>query len=171
MYKFKILTNIQETDENLDNSKFFGSPVFPENFLENNNLENDFFFFMLNLNEYQNSLFPQNGFLYFFLNLDHNPCTPKVIYTTDELVEVYDNINEDFNMEDSNALFIEKCDESNNALFLEKESTVILLQIDLDFVPLSFPRFNKTSGKIVFEISKEALTKKDFSCVSLKFEK
>lgn len=171
MYKFKILTNTQETDENLDNSKFFGSPVFPDKFLEKNNLENDFFFFVLNLNEYQNSVFPQNGFLYFFLNLDHNPCTPKVIYTTDELIEVYDNINEDFNMEDSNALFIEKSNDSNNALFLEKESTVVLLQIDLDCVPVSFPRFNKTSGKILFELLKEDVVKKDFSRVTLKFEK
>lgn len=170
MYKFKLLEDILENDENIENSKFFGSPVFPENFLENNNVENDFFLLQLNLKEFEEKILPADGYLYFFLDLSTARPKPKVFYTNLELVEIYEDINEDFNMESSKALFIKKDDNTNNLLFENKNDEFILLQINVDDVPLSFPRFNLTHGLIKFIIKKDDLKIMNFLNVSLQLE-
>lgn len=170
MHKFKLLEDILENDENIENSKFFGSPVFPENFLENNNVENDFFLLQLNLKEYEDKILPVDGYLYFFLDLSTVRPKPKVFYTSQELVEIYEDINEDFNMESSKALFIKKDDNTNNLLFENKNDEFILLQINVDDVPLSFPRFNLTHGLIKFIIKNDDLKKMNFSNVLLQLE-
>lgn len=173
MLHFKILTNIEETDENIEQSKFFGSPIFPEKFLEENGVENDFFFLQINLKDlnYFNGLLPSEGMLYFFLDIKDNPLKPKVFYKKDELVEIYEDINEDFNMANYKAMFLIKSDESSNVILEDKDDNIItLLKINLEEVPQDFPKFNQTKGNVKFLIEKEKLEKLDFSQVTIKFE-
>lgn len=173
MLHFEIINNVEENDENIEQTKFFGSPIFPEKFLEKNNVENDFFFLQINLNDlnYISEFLPNKGMLYFFLDINENPIRPKVFYTTEELVEIYEDINEDFNMENCKAMFIQENKKSTNVILENEEENIItLISIDLEDVPQDFPKFNLNKGKVRFLIEKEHLVKRDFSNVTLKFE-
>ena len=79
-----------------EKSKMFGSPVFPLHFLEENNLDELFFVMQINLREIQDyqDYLPKEGYIYIFLDTSRYPYTPKVIYTNEEVIEVYDDINE-----------------------------------------------------------------------------
>lgn len=166
MIYFNILTNIEENDSTIEKSKFFGSPVFPKDFLETNNLNDDFFFLQLNLKEISDyeTLLPKEGYIYIFLKIDTNPIVPKVFYTNQEIEEEYEDINEDFNMEDSKAKFLQFCiEETGNNLLFEETEYISLITLDMEKVPTGFPNFNQTKGKIKVLIKKIDLQNLDFT--------
>ena len=94
---FSLKRVSHEENANLDHSKLLGTPVFPEDFFETHDLnDNDYFVAQLNLSEIKdpNGLLPNKGFLYFFLDIDE--LTPKVIYEPRDPEMMMDDINESF---------------------------------------------------------------------------
>ncbi len=169
MKNFKVLPKETETEENSEKSKFFGSPSFPNDFLERNNLNDDFFLMQLNLSELEEKILPSEGFIYIFLKIDNIPVIPKVFYSNLENTEIYENINEEFNMQDSSAIFIEFDDVPGQAGSVLKcnDTEVVLLEIDTKKMPTTFPNFCHQDCKIVFTMNLLDLKNLDFSKVKM----
>ena len=175
----------QEENATLDTSKLLGSPVFPSDFLETNDInDNDYFVAQINLSEIKdpNGLLPEKGWLYFFL--DFEDLTPKVFYEQREPEEVVDDINEGFDKSfcgDTTALYMDFKGKGHFLLgdinedldlysFTEIDGYMVLLMLDaLEFPPnhpiLQFSILSKYDGYYIFLIKEEDLRKKDFSKV------
>ncbi len=180
---FKLKKIEIENETNYKKSKIGGSPVFPLGFFQKQNLDEDLFIAQINLSEINNQLLPKKGFLYFFLNIDMYPYVPKVLYTDEEVREVFENINEGFedygeiegyeivpSNDDTGLLF---CSEVHQNLALELESyievdaneLISLLEFDSLELPFNVLNLGTPDGWYLFLIKKEDLKKLDFSKV------
>lgn len=170
MKYLKLSTSEIENELSFERSQFFGSPCFPENFLEKNKVEDDFFLIQINLSEAFDEILPKKGFIYIFLKIDEMPILPKVFYTDTETDEIYQNINEDFNMEDPSAIYINfdnNSEESVGRIGYVNDDEVELLKIDLSKMPKSFPNFCHENCKIAFRMTKSELVALDFTNVKM----
>lgn len=181
--RFKLRQVIEEKNEELDYSKFFGSPVFPKDFLDRFNLNEDLFICQINLEQiasYDVKYLPKEGMLYFFLEYtDSYNYNAKVIYSNEELVECCDMINEDFYEADNwYAAYIDFTDEEVMNFLIGKPSEIddeitcmdntgyiILLTIDPLETTKDFPNLGSLDGYYYFMIKESDLIKKDFSKV------
>ena len=185
---FKLKRVEKEKNEELDHSKFLGAPVFPEGFLDKHGIgENDYFLLQMNLEELKDkdTLLPKEGFLYFFVDVDTYEA--KVFHTTEELKEVYDDINEGFDEEDfgdTKAQYMYFDDELKEGHYIlgdieedldleaytDTEGYVTLLSVDsLELDPKHpiwrFASIAPLDGWYLFLIKEEDLKKGDFSHV------
>ena len=180
---------MKETAENYHKSKFLGSPVFPEHFLDGKELdENSFFLMQVNLEDLKGrqEYLPKSGFLYFFL--DPDTFVPTVLFTEEEPLIVIEDINEIFEGEYGDTAAYELVFDSdieeghyllgdvNSDLGLEGdtdlEGKVTLLEIDALALPddanlLDFNSLANGIGHYVFLIREDDLRKRDFSRVEL----
>ena len=159
-------------------SKFFGSPTMPEEWLADDTIgEDDFFFCQLKLTEFKafdkNNILPaKSGFIYFFLSETENSFKPNVQYFEKEPETLIDDFNAGFdNLGDVETEYsidyfeAEKADDGTGILVPDNDE-ITLLQYD----PLDdgMPEFLAETEKIAcFKISKEDLQKLDFSNVKL----
>lgn len=161
-------------------SKFFGSPTMPEEWLENDTVgDDDFFFCQLRVSEFKNrdtnSLLPKGGFIYIFLTEKDGEYIPNVRYCEDEPDTIIDDFNVGFDLpEDIEADFSIDFFDTDNAedgtrLIVENGDEITLLQYD----PLddNMPEFLADTEKIAyFKISKDNLKNLDFSNVKFTIE-
>lgn len=181
---FKLTKILKESPETFEKSKILGSPVFPKDFIERNDLEDKYFVMQLNLSELNiynsNTILPSQGFLYFFLDVNTYPYKPSVIYTSEEVIEVYDDINdiyEDFG--DYHGYMIEFDDnpecghyllgDINQDLDLDCEfdttGYVTLLEIDSLNLPENCMQIGQPDGWYIFLIKEKDLRNLNFKKV------
>lgn len=174
------LTKIEEEDEKTyERSKMLGSPVFPKGFVGKHKLNDALFICQLNLSEMSDPKLPTEGFLYIFLNIDTYPYKPKVFYTNEEVLEVFDTINEGFDdYGDPNGYLIEKVDEYDGFGFLtefdpsldldsqiDTSEYACLLEIDSINLPVNTLTLGQPDGWYMFLIKEEDLKAKNFKNV------
>ena len=179
---FKLEEILNEDISTYEISKVSGSPALPTDFLEKHNLENDLFVMQINLTEISkyNKLLPSSGMIYIFLDVESFPYIPKVIYTTEEITTVYDDINEGFedytkvngyklkvtnSLDDGHYLF----GEVDVDLDIEQEFDItgykVLLSIDSLNLPYGVLRLGSPDNWYIFLIKEDDLINKDFSKV------
>ena len=159
-------------------SKFFGSPTMPEEWLSDDTIgEDDFFFCQLELTEFKafdkdNILPAKSGFIYFFLSETENGLKPNVQYFEKEPETLIDDFNAGFDSlgdietEFSIDFFETKETTDGTGILVSDKDEIILLQYD----PLDdgMPEFlAETENVACFKIEKEDLQKLDFSKVKL----
>ena len=161
-------------------SKFFGSPTMPEEWLADGTInDEDFFFCQLKLSEFKkydkSGLFPQVGFIYFFLTFQDGRFIPNVQYSSAEPDTLIDDFNAGFDFSDDiltdfSIDFFETDENTDGTrLLVEKDDKIILLQYD----PLddNMPNFLTETEKIAyFTIDKNALKNLDFSNIAFNLE-
>lgn len=172
---------IKEENRDLDRSKLFGNPVFPNSFMKRNKLNDAYYFAQINLSELKeyDTPFPKEGMLYFFLKFNKYSITPKVLYTNEELYEVMDDVNEIFEELDfKDALYLE-FNKGNGSNYLldnfdkeipesDRDDYIVLLKVDpLNILASDFPIFVNPDDELYFVIDKEDLDKLDFKKVKL----
>lgn len=182
-FGFKLLE--KENEETFEKSKILGSPVFPDGFYEENNLDDLLFVMQLNLNDlnakYPNNLLPKNGFLYIFLDVDEYPYEPYVFYTNKETKVVYDDFNDIFDDEFGDyrgyELVFNDNDEDSNYILgdidcdlgldceIDTSGYVVLLQIDSLSLPTNVLTLGQPDGYYVFLIKESDLKNKNFNNV------
>ncbi|MCR5078953.1 MAG: DUF1963 domain-containing protein [Bacilli bacterium] len=189
MIRFRLKRVEKEENKDLDASKLLGSPVFPKNFLKRNRIGSNYYFLaQINCAELPSiSPFPSKGYLYFFVDI--NEFKAKVVFTEEELEELIEDINDNFDREicgDPTCLRMEFEDggEGESGVFgdidpniglegeTEVEGKVVLLQLDAyslpeDPRPLTFSDFGLRDGYWVFLIEKDDLEKGDYRRVEL----
>lgn len=178
---------IEDSSENYTSSKFLGSPTVPLHFLDDHPLsDDDFFIAQINLEDLKGkqTLLPDKGFLYFFLDVD--TLEPTVYFTEDEPAEVIIDINESFEGEygatDAYQLFFDSdLDEGHYLLgevnpdvglegYTDLNGKLTLLEIDALAIPeeiFSFYSIARGSGRYTFLIKESDLLKRDFSRVEM----
>lgn len=159
-------------------SKFFGSPTMPEEWLSDETIgDDDFFFCQLKLSEFKafdkdNILPAKSGFIYFFLSETENGLKPNVQYFEKEPETLIDDFNAGFDSlgdietEFSIDYFETKETTDGTGILVSDKDEIILLQYD----PLDdgMPEFlAETENVACFKIEKEDLQKLDFSKVKL----
>ena len=159
-------------------SKFFGSPTMPEEWLADETIgDDDFFFCQLKLSEFKafdkdNILPAKSGFIYFFLSETENGLKPNVQYFEKEPETLIDDFNAGFDSlgdietEFSIDFFETKETTDGTGILVSDKDEIILLQYD----PLDdgMPEFlAETENVACFKIEKEDLQKLDFSKVKL----
>lgn len=159
-------------------SKFFGSPTMPEEWLADETIgDDDFFFCQLKLSEFKafdkdNILPAKSGFIYFFLSETENGLKPNVQYFEKEPKTLIDDFNAGFDSlgdietEFSIDYFETKETTDGTGILVSDKDEIILLQYD----PLDdgMPEFlAETENVACFKIKKEDLQKLDFSKVKL----
>ncbi len=159
-------------------SKFFGSPTMPEEWLADETIgDDDFFFCQLKLSEFKafdkdNVLPAKSGFIYFFLSETENGLKPNVQYFEKEPETLIDDFNAGFDSlgdietEFSIDYFETKETTDGTSILVSDKDEIILLQYD----PLDdgMPEFlAETENIACFKIEKEDLQKLDFSKVKL----
>ena len=159
-------------------SKFFGSPTMPEEWLADETIgDDDFFFCQLKLSEFKafdkdNILPAKSGFIYFFLSETENGLKPTVQYFEKEPETLIDDFNAGFDSlgdietEFSIDYFETKETTDGTGILVSDKDEIILLQYD----PLDdgMPEFlAETENVACFKIEKEDLQKLDFSKVKL----
>lgn len=159
-------------------SKFFGSPTMPEEWLSDETIgDDDFFFCQLKLSEFKafdkdNILPAKSGFIYFFLSETENGLKPNVQYFEKEPETLIDDFNAGFDSlgdietEFSIDYFEAKETTDGTGILVSDKDEIILLQYD----PLDdgMPEFlAETENVACFKIKKEDLQKLDFSNVKL----
>ena len=178
---------MEENEENITKSKFLGSPVFPLDFLETHSItDNLYFMAQINLEDIKDkqSVLPDCGFLYFFLDVD--TLEPTVWFTKDEPAVVMDDINDIFEGEYGATVPYELCfdpelteghyllGDVNPDLGLEgdidTDGKITLLEIDALALPddpciFDFDSLANGIGRYVFLIPEEDLARRDFSRV------
>jgi len=173
MIKLKIEKALGDYD--YGTSKFFGAPTMPEEWLSDDTLsDDDFFFCQIKLSELRENssctLLPPKGFLYIFLTKENDEnFIPNVRLCNEEPDTLIDDFNLGFdflgNTEDEFSIDFSAADEtSETALFIDDGSNYILLQYD----PLDdnmSPFLQETEKQAVFTITKDDLEKLDFSKV------
>ena len=189
---FKLIRTPEEASDQLDACKLLGSPVMPANYLESLNLEEGDYFvgqIWCDALPVKNPLFPQKGFLYFFVNIDS--LTPRVFYTKKDPAEVIDGMNEQFDADscgDPTCLKMEFVDDPELGSYVfgpvdpnmglematDTNGKVVLLQIDsLEFSekenerPLTFGVYGFSDHRWVFLIDEADLKKGRFDRVEL----
>ena len=181
MIKYDTRRCDRELNEELDHSKIFGAPTFPEDYLNRNGLNSAYFFCQINLTEiaHLNEVLPKTGMLYFFLTFKGPGIKPAVMYCNDELVEVMDDVNEIFEELDfKDALYMEfgKGNGSNYILGSfdqevpesDRDDYVVLLKVDpLNILASDFPIFANPDDELYFVMPFEDLLKLDFKNVKL----
>ena len=160
-------------------SKFFGSPTMPEEWLSDETIGNDdFFFCQLKLSEFKDfdkdNLFPHKGFIYFFLSEANGEFTPNVQYYEKEPDTLIEDFNAGFDdlgdVETEYSIDYFETDNTNDGtcILVSDNDEIILLQYD----PLDdgMPEFLAETEKLGrFTMKKEDLEKLDFSKVKLEF--
>lgn len=180
MINFTCIRVEKEEEANLDTSKIFGAPTFPKEFLQKHGLDEDYYFAQINLEQIDSYLLPKKGMLYFFFRLLEYTFEPIVIYSDEELVEVFDDVNEIFGEYDFKDALVMKFDEDGYSGFIldefdqeipeaDKEYFVLLKVDPLNILADDFPIFNNPDEEIYFMMEKEDLMKLDFSKVKLVF--
>lgn len=172
----------EENETTYEVSKMLGSPVFPRYYLQDNNLEELFFVMQINLEEikdYQDYL-PKEGYIYIFLDTSRYPYIPKVLYTNEEVIEVYDDINEQFfeygnyqgyslsfSLDEESPHYILGNIDVDLDIDCEIDTTgyVVLLSIDSLELPQRVLTIGQPDGWYIFLIKEEDLKKLDFSKV------
>ena len=159
-------------------SKFFGSPTMPEEWLSDETIgDNDFFFCQLKLSEFKafdkaDTIPAKNGFIYFFLTETKECFTPNVQYFEKEPETLIDDFNAGFDdlgdleTEYSIDYFEASKTVDGTAILISDNDEIILLQYD----PLDdgMPDFLAETEKIAcFKMSKQDLQRLDFSRVKL----
>lgn len=159
-------------------SKFFGSPTMPEEWLADETIgDDDFFFCQLKLSEFKafdkdNILPAKSGFIYFFLSETENGLKPNVQYFEKEPETLIDDFNAGFDSlgdietEFSIDYFETKETTDGTGILVSDKDEIILLQYD----PLDdgMPEFlAETENVACFKIEKEDLQKLNFSKVKL----
>ncbi len=176
---FKLQKMEFENEMNYEKSKIGGSPVFPIGFFTENNLEEDMFIAQVNLNEIKCEGLPQEGYLYFFLNVDKYPYQPKVFYTKEQVREVYEDINEGF--EDYGRIdayeIIPTTEDYGHSLatlpnpeldidcMVDTTDLIVLLELDSLELPTNVLNLGTPDGWYLFVIQKNDLENLDFSKV------
>lgn len=178
----------KEKNEELDCCKLLGSAVMPAGLLDGLRLKpEEYFVAQINCAALPDTPpFPNEGFLYFFVNI--NTMKPRVVYTEKEPEELIDNMDEDFDVEscgDPTCLKMEFCEESGSFLFgeidhdtgvdmeVDTAGKLTLLQIDAYTLPegkqkpLIFGNFGMLDGYWIFLVSEEDLAKRRFKNVEL----
>lgn len=189
--KYRLVEN--ELQDELDSSKFFGSPVFPEGLLECLDPD-DVFIGQINLEDIKNynDVLPKEGVLYFFININMYPYQGKVVYSNKERYLVVDDINDEFieGYQIPKAMYMEfyevdddintKCEYNWEDFgiqmlgdypdFIEEEYCLTdyrcLLMIDAMEVEI-FPNFGSYDGYIFFMIREEDLINQNFNDILL----
>ena len=178
---------IEDSPENYPKSKFLGSPVFPMNFLEEHPIgDNSYLLLQLNLEDIKGkqNVFPEQGYLYFFVDVD--TLEPTVLYTEEEPMVVVDDFNSIFDGDYGETAPYELVFEHdlseghyllgdiNPDIGLEgdtdPEGKVTLLEIDALELPEEIFQFESLAygiGRYVFLIKEADLIKRDFSHVEL----
>ncbi len=163
-------------------SKLNGSPVFPLNFFMENELDELYFVAQINLKEINNyqEYLPKTGYLYIFLDVSSYPYTPKVLYTNDEIKEVYDDINDYFDCfgdykgyqltfstsEESPHYILGNIDENLEIdCEVDTNGLVVLFMLDSLELPSNVCTLGQPDGWYIFLIKEEDLKKLDFSKV------
>ena len=157
-------------------SKFFGSPTMPEEWLSDETIgDDDFFFCQLKLSEFKafdkdNILPAKSGFIYFFLSETENGLKPNVQYFEKEPETLIDDFNAGFDFlgdtetEYSIDYFEADSCEDGTRLLITEDNNITLLQYD----PLddNMPSFLADTEKIAYITLPVAdLKKLDFSNV------
>ncbi len=177
---FKLVKIDQENESNFECSKIGGSPVFPMNFLEDNGVYDCLFVAQINLAQIKCDKLPSEGFLYFFLNIDEYPYEGKVIYTNEQVVQVYQLINEDFDeFGDPSAYQIVPTEEDaglgictpfDENLDLDSQietfGAINLLELDSMSLPQGVLTLGQPDGWYLFVIDTDSLAEGDFSQVT-----
>ncbi len=180
---FRLEPIAEENETNFECSKIGGSPCFPLDFLEQHSLYDDLFVAQLNLAELQIPNLPNEGFLYFFLNVEEYPYQAKVVFNNAPVEEVFVLINEDFeDFGDPSAyqiIPIEGKDEQQTGLgictefdpnldldcVIDTADNLNLLELDSLSLPYGVLTLGQPDGWYLFVISKKDLEKGDFSNV------
>ena len=162
-------------------SKFFGSPTMPEEWLSDDTIgEDDFFFCQLKLSEFKaydkDDIIPaKSGFIYFFLSETEDGFRPNVQYFEGEPETLIDDFNAGFDflgdVETEYSIDYFETDNTNDGtgILVSDNDEIILLQYD----PLDdeMPDFLAETEKIGrFTIKKEDLEKLDFSKVEFELK-
>ena len=167
-------------DYDYGTSKFLGAPTMPEDWLLDDTLsQDDFFFCQIKLSELREhttcTLLPEKGFLYFFLTKESDESfIPNVRLTTEEPDTLIDDFNFGFdfleNPDDEYSIdFSNENESAETSLFIEDGDSYILLRYDpLDDDMPSF--LQETEKQAFFRISKSDLEKLDFSAVTFELK-
>ncbi len=177
---FKLVKIDKEDESNFECSKIGGSPVFPLGFLEKNGVYDDLFIAQLNLAELNLPRLPKQGFLYFFLNVDEYPYQAKVLYSNEQVREVFELINEHFDdFGDPSAYKIVPTDEQTGLgictqfnpnldldCVIRTEGALNLLELDSLELPFGVLTLGQPDGWYLFVIDDDDLAELDFSNVT-----
>lgn len=176
---FKVKKIEKESYSTFDKSKMFGSPVFPRKFFKKHRLDNYFFLMQVNLKDLEGKqeYLPSIGYLYFFLDISSYPYYPKVIYSNEEVIEVYDDINEifseygdyhgyelvfDFEGDSGNYLLGNIDEDLDLDSELDTTGYISLLQLDSLSLPEGMCQLSQPDGWYIFLIKKEDLENLNF---------
>ncbi|MCR5184905.1 MAG: DUF1963 domain-containing protein [Bacilli bacterium] len=180
--KFDLFRVDIEKNRDLDNSKLFGSPVFPKNYMRRHKLNSDYYFAQINLSYDSDGVLPTEGMLYFFLHFKGTQVKPIVKYSNEELYEVVDDVNEIFNELDFKDALQMVFDHKGKSGFLfseidqelpellDEDDYIVLLKVDpLNVLASDFPIFNNPDDEIYFIMKKEDYINRNFKNVKLIF--
>ncbi len=159
-------------NQQVEKSKIGGSPVFPLNFFNEHQLNDDLFVAAINLEEFKTDLLPNTGMLYFFLSVESYPYTAKVIYLDDlnKLKEIMVDVNEGFEEYLNNQeYYLEITDEDKGIYLLqpleEDNEYINLLTFDLLILDNQVLNISNPDDICSFIIKKTDLLTKKFDKV------
>lgn len=156
-----------ERETEIDDSKIFGEPFIPEEWLEGNEFSPfEFFVCQINLAQINCPLLPNVGFLYFFVdapNYNFDKMIAKVRYFEGE-PSAYTDFNDGyFDENPMNMALVEKGD--GNIDFCEKgdDDKITLLKLSKEYLPDEI-----NGNNLCFEISEDDLKKGDYKKSKIK---
>lgn len=146
-----------EEDEQLINTKLFGSPIFPKRFIKKRHLENYYFLMQINLAQIKEHLtLPNEGIIYIFID-PYDDNSLKILYTQEVIAECVDYIDEPFSdLGQYNAIYIK--DGNDHTLIKQEEDEVILLELDLEKMPNGYLKFLDKYKKLSIKVPYEDLS-------------
>ncbi len=168
----------RDTLANIDDSKFLGDPVIPAE-LDADSVLGDDEVFICQLDCAQmkpldrHDLLPREGWLWFFVDLEEYPYSPRVVYSKWGPEFVLEEYNEEWVEDTTRAwgvTFSDKEKDDGGAVILPRvtEDDVTLLSIDPEKTQLGL--LAGAGGTVSFVLKRDELTAQDFANVRLAVE-